>query len=52
MVGILIASVLAALTFTVCTALGLPVLLGIICAVIVLLGSVPTVGTRFGVRDL
>ncbi|MEA2424856.1 MAG: hypothetical protein QOH13_1266 [Thermoleophilaceae bacterium] len=52
MVGILIAAVLAALTFAVCMALGLPSALGILFAVIVLVGSVPTVGNRFGVRDL
>jgi hypothetical protein len=52
MVGILIAAVLAALTFAVCMALGLPAALGILFAVIVLVGSVPTLGNRFGVRDL
>jgi hypothetical protein len=52
MVGILIAAVLAALTFAVCVALGLPVVMGIVFAVIVLLASLPTVGTRFGLRDL
>ncbi|MFL5842437.1 MAG: hypothetical protein ACJ77Z_18485 [Thermoleophilaceae bacterium] len=52
MVGILIAAVLAALTFAVCTALGLPPALGILCAVIVLIASVPMVGDRFGMRDL
>jgi hypothetical protein len=52
MVGILIAAVLAALTFAVCTALGLPPELGILFAVIVLIASVPVVGDRFGTRDL
>jgi hypothetical protein len=52
MVGILLAAVLAALTFSVCMALGLPVALGVLFALIVLVGSVPTVGYRFGVRDL
>jgi hypothetical protein len=52
MVGILIAAVLAALTFAVCTALGLPVLVGIVLALVVLVASVPTVGSRFGLRDL
>lgn len=52
MVGILIAAVLAALTFALCTALDLPAAVGAFCAVIVLIGSVPTVGARFGVRDL
>jgi hypothetical protein len=52
MVGILIAAVLAALTFAVCTALGLPILVGIVLALVVLFASVPTVGSRFGLRDL
>ena len=51
MVGILVAAVLAALTFAVCTALGLPVVLGIVLALIVLVASVPTLGSRFGLRD-
>lgn len=52
MVGILIAAVLAALTFALCTALGLPAAFGILAAVVVLVAAVPTVGNRFGVRDL
>lgn len=52
MVGILVAAVLAALTFAVCTALGLPAALGSVLAVVVLLAAVPTVGNRLGVRDL
>jgi hypothetical protein len=52
MVGVLIGAVLAALTFAICTALGLPPELGILCAVIVLFASVPVVGDRFGTRDL
>jgi hypothetical protein len=52
MVGVLIAAVLAALTFAVCTAIGLPPELGISCAVIVLVASVPVMGERFGTRDL
>lgn len=52
MVGILIAAVLAALTFAVCTALGLPAAVGVVFAVVVLLGALPTLGTRFGLRDL
>lgn len=52
MVGILIAAVLAALTFAICTALEVPPALGAPFAVVVLIASVPTVGARFGVRDL
>lgn len=51
MVGILIAAVLAALTFAVCTALGLPAFVGVIFAVVVLGAALPTLGTRFGLRD-
>src|SRR3954463_10322333 len=52
MVGILMAAVLAALTFALCTALGLPAVVGIVFALVVLVASVPTVGSRFGIRDL
>ena len=52
MVGILVAAVLAALTFAACTALGLPQVVGIAFALIVLIASVPTLGTRLGLRDL
>jgi hypothetical protein len=52
MVGILIAAVLAALTFAVSTALDLPTVMGIVFAIIVLIASLPTVGARFGFRDL
>jgi hypothetical protein len=51
MVGVLIAAVLAALTFAVCTALGLPVVVGVVGAVIVLVAALPTLGARFGLRD-
>lgn len=52
MVGILVAAVLAALTFAVCTALGLPVVVGIVFALVVLVAAVPALGRRFGLRDL
>jgi hypothetical protein len=51
MVGILIAAVLAALTFAVCTAVGLPALVGIVFSLVVLVGCVPALGTRFRIRD-
>src|SRR3954447_25019457 len=41
MVGILVAAVLAALTFAVCMALHLPPAVGVIGAVVVLVASVP-----------
>jgi hypothetical protein len=52
MVGILLAAVIAALTFAVCMALGLSVALGTVFALVVLVASVPTVGSRFGAGDL
>lgn len=52
MVGILVAALLAALTFAVCSALQLPMVIGVVFAVGVLIASVPTVGNRFGVRNL
>ena len=51
MVGILVAAVLAALTFAICMALELPVAVGIVLALIVLGGSIPALGSRFGWRD-
>ena len=52
MVGILIAAALATLTFAICSALDLPVVMGVVFAVIVLIGSLSTLGARYGVRDL
>jgi hypothetical protein len=52
MVGILLAAVLAALTFTACDALGLPVVLSIVLALVVLVALVPTVGRHFGASEL
>jgi hypothetical protein len=52
MVGILIAAVLAALTFAVCTALELSAGVGIVFALVVLVASLPTLAARFGMRDL
>jgi hypothetical protein len=52
MIGILIAVLLAALVYFLCTALGLPVIVGIIAAILVLLAGIPTggygIGGRFG----
>jgi hypothetical protein len=52
MVGVLITAVLAALTFAVCTAVGLPAAVGVVFALVVLVACAPTLGTRFGMRDL
>jgi hypothetical protein len=52
MIGLIIAIVVAALVYALCVALGLPAIVGIVAAVLVLLGGVPTggfgLGTRFG----
>jgi hypothetical protein len=52
MVGVLVAAVLAVLTFAVCSSLGLPVEVGIVSAIVVLVASLSTVGMRLGMRDL
>jgi hypothetical protein len=54
MIGILIAIVLAAVAYWVCLALGLPSIVALIAAVLVLLAGVPSggygLGSRFGGR--
>jgi hypothetical protein len=54
MVGILIGILLAALVYWLCLALGLPSIVAIIAAVLVLLAGIPSggygLGTRFGGR--
>ena len=52
MVGTLVAAVLAALTFAICTALGLPVWVATLSAVLVLAASLPALADRFGTRDI
>jgi hypothetical protein len=52
MVGILVVAVLAALTFAICTALGVPVIVGVVFAIVVLVASVPALGGRYGLRDI
>jgi hypothetical protein len=49
-IGILIAIVLAALAYWVCVALGLPAIVALIAAVLVLLAGVPSGGFGFGSR--
>jgi hypothetical protein len=44
MIGILIAILLAALVYWICLALGLPAIVGIIAAILVLVGGVGTGG--------
>ncbi len=54
MIGILIAVLLAALVYFLCMALGLPAIVAIIAAILVLLAGIPTggygIGGRFGNR--
>ena len=54
MIGIIIAILLAALVYWLCGLLGLPAIVGIIAAILVLLAAIPTggygVGNRWGGR--
>jgi hypothetical protein len=49
-IGIVIAVIVAALVYLLCTALGLPSIVGIIAAILVLLAGIPTGGFGFGGR--
>ena len=48
MIGILVAVLLAALVYFLCTALGLPAIVGIVAAVLVLLAGIPSGGFGLG----
>jgi hypothetical protein len=54
MIGVLIAVLFAALVYAICVALGLPGIVGIVAAILVLLAGVPSggygIGSRFGGR--
>jgi hypothetical protein len=50
MIGILIAIVLAAVAYWICLALGLPAIVALIAAILVLLAGVPTGGYGLGSR--
>jgi len=50
MIGILIAILLAAVAYWVCLALGLPAIVALIAAILVLLAGVPTGGYGLGAR--
>jgi len=50
MIGILIAILLAALVYFLCVALGLPAIVGIVAAILVLIAGVPTGGYGLGRR--
>jgi len=49
-IGILIAVLLAAVVFAICGALGLPWIVGVVAAILVLLAGVPSHGYGFGDR--
>jgi hypothetical protein len=52
MIGVIIAVLFAALVYAICVALGLPAIVAIIAAVLVLLAGIPSggygLGSRFG----
>ncbi len=50
MIGIVIAILVAALVWWLCSLLGLPAIVGIIAAILVLLAGIPTGGYGFGSR--
>jgi high-affinity Fe2+/Pb2+ permease len=54
-IGVLIAVLLAALVYFLCVALGLPAIVAIVAAILVLLAGIPTggygIGGRFGGRS-
>ena len=52
MIGILIAILLAAVVYWVCVVIGLPVIVAIIAAVLVLLSGIGTGGYGYGRRGL
>ncbi len=55
MIGILIAVLLAALVYFLCIALGLPAIVAIVAAILVLIAGIPSggygLGSRFGGRS-
>jgi hypothetical protein len=50
LIGILIAVLFAALVYALCLALGLPAIVGLIAAILVLLAGIPTGGYGMGRR--
>ena len=50
MIGVIIAVLFAALVYVLCTALGLPSIVGIIAAILVLLVGIPSGGYGLGGR--
>jgi hypothetical protein len=50
MIGLVIAVLVAALVYALCVALGLPSIVGIVAAILVLLAGIPSGGYGFGRR--
>jgi hypothetical protein len=54
MIGIVLAVLFAALVYAICVAVGLPAIVGIVAAILVLLAGIPSggfgMGNRFGTR--
>ena len=50
MIGVLIAVLFAALVWAICLALGLPWIVGVVAAILVLVAGVPTRGYGLGAR--
>ena len=50
MIGVLIAIVFAAIVYFICLALGLPAIVGIVAALLVLLAGIPSGGYGLGRR--
>ena len=50
MIGIVIAILVAALVYWICMAIGLPAIVALIAAILVLLAGIPTGGYGFGGR--
>ncbi len=51
MIGIVIAVLIAAVVYALCLALGLPAIVGLIAAILVLLAGIPTGGYGVGRRS-
>jgi hypothetical protein len=50
MIGLVIAVLVAALVYALCVALGLPAIVGIVAAILVLVTGIPSSGYGFGRR--
>ncbi|HEX8065655.1 MAG TPA: hypothetical protein VF520_03910 [Thermoleophilaceae bacterium] len=50
MIGVILAVLIAALVYALCVAVGLPSIVGIVAAILVLLAGIPSGGFGFGGR--